>query len=164
MKNWLLGGLFALCISTTVPCFAAKRRDTRIQKVDKVSQAGVRWLPYQEALHKASKEGKFVALFFTGSDWCIWCMRMQEQILRTDAFSTFANQHLYMVEIDFPHNNEQTPEQKALNQQLKTQYQVEGFPTLVLLDPQGKEISKLGFEHGGGENYVHRLKKILHIS
>ena len=164
MRNWLLGSLLIFCMSATAPCFAAKRRTASSEKIGKIAETGIHWMPYREALNKAQKEDKFGALFFTGSDWCIWCMRMQEQILTTAAFVDFAKQHLCMVEVDFPHNGQQSPEQKEQNRQLKNLYQVEGFPTLVLLDAQGREVAKLGFEHGGGEAYVHRLKKVLRLS
>ncbi|AAF39037.1 thioredoxin family protein [Chlamydia muridarum str. Nigg] len=165
MRNWLLGSLLVLgCMSVTAPCFAAKRRSTGSQKIDQVAQSGLHWMSYQDALNKAQKEGKFVALFFTGSDWCVWCMRMQDQILKTSDFVDFAKQYLCMVEVDFPHSAEQTPEQKEQNLKLKSQYRVDGFPTLVLLDSRGREVAKMGFEYGGGEAYVYRLKKVLHIS
>ncbi|AEJ77068.1 thioredoxin family protein [Chlamydia trachomatis] len=164
MRNWLLGSLLIACMAVTAPCFAAKRRAAGSQKINRVAETGIHWMSYQDALNKAKQEGKHVAVFFTGSDWCIWCMRMQDQILQTAAFSEFAKQYLCMVEIDFPHNKEQTAEQKEQNRHLKSLYSVDGFPTLVFLDSEGKEVAKMGFEPGGGEAYVYRLKQALHIS
>ena len=30
-------------------------------------------------------------MFFTGSDWCGWCIRLQKEVLKTPEFATWAN-------------------------------------------------------------------------
>ncbi|MEP6932103.1 MAG: thioredoxin family protein, partial [Flavobacterium sp.] len=37
----------------------------------------------KEAITISNKENKPMLLFFTGSDWCGWCIRLQNEVLKT---------------------------------------------------------------------------------
>ena len=37
----------------------------------------------KEAMGLAKKEDKPLFLFFTGSDWCGWCIRLQKEVFKT---------------------------------------------------------------------------------
>ena len=110
---------------------------------------------YKAALATAATENKRVLLDFTGSDWCGWCIRMRETTFDHPAFKEFANKNLVLVEIDFPQGKTLRPEVKKQNAALQEQYQVQGFPTLVLLDPQGKVIKQQsGYIPGGPAGFI----------
>jgi len=60
-----------------------------------------------------------------------------------------------LVEIDFPQGKTLSPEVKKQNAALQEQYHVQGFPTLVLLDPQGKVIKQQsGYIPGGPKGFI----------
>jgi thioredoxin-related protein len=40
-------------------------------------------------------------------------------------------------------------------------FKVEGFPTILLLDAEGKRLEQTGYLPGGGDNYVKHLQKLL---
>ena len=111
-----------------------------------------------EALKIAQKENKTVLLNFTGSDWCIWCKRLNDEVFSKDEFAEYAEKNLVLVKIDFPREKEQTPETKFYNQQLAAQYQVEGYPTIILLRKDGSELGVTGYLEGGAANYVQHLQ------
>ncbi|WP_407365673.1 disulfide reductase DsbH [Chlamydia pecorum] len=120
------------------------------------------WESYKDAKHQSQLDGKPICLYFTGSDWCVWCEKMEEEILSSSAFVNFATKHLHMVKIDFP----KSPNQKHLEPnryELKKSYDVLGFPTMVFIDADGKELARSGFEYGGGEAFVKKLKAALGI-
>ncbi|WP_201456330.1 disulfide reductase DsbH [Chlamydia sp. 17-3921] len=161
MKRWLQGSAIALCLSITLSCCAAQKypRATVLTN-ETTASASLIWESYLQAMQNSQKDNRPVCLFFTGSDWCIWCIKMQQQILTTPDFISFAKDHLHMVELDFPQN----PSQKNLDPQryeLKSQYDVKGFPQLVFIDEQGKELARMGFEFGGGAAYVNKIKASL---
>lgn len=105
---------------------------------------------YKDALALAAKQDRVVLLDFTGSDWCPPCMKLHEDIFEKPEFSAFAKEKLVPVMIDFPRSKELSPELKAQNEELAKKYGVRGFPTLILLTPQGKEITrKVGYFPGG---------------
>ena len=103
--------------------------------------AGGEWeTDYAKALEKAKGENKRVLLDFTGSDWCGPCIEFKKRVLSRPDFATFAEKNLVLVEIDYPQRKEQSAELKKQNEKLSTQYGIDekGFPTIVLLDSNGK--------------------------
>ncbi|EPP37005.1 Disulfide bond reductase DsbH [Chlamydia avium] len=161
MKHILQGSLIVFCLLSTLPCFGERRCSQTHASNYLVKATSLKWLTYQEAIEQSEKDKKTIALFFTGSDWCIWCKKMEDQILRSPEFIQFASQNLYMVKIDFPQSKQQSESVKQENQFLKNKYQVRGFPTLVFIDSQGNEQAQMGFEYGGGENFVNKIKMKL---
>lgn len=114
-----------------------------------------------EALTLAKKENKVVMINFTGSDWCQWCKRLNEEVFSKEEFENFAKKNLILVKIDFPRNIEQSNATKYYNQQLASVYGVEGFPTIILLDKNGQGILKTGYIQGGVENYIQQLRQYI---
>ncbi len=111
-----------------------------------------------EAINLAKKENKVVLINFTGSDWCQWCKKLNDEVFSKNEFEEFAGKNLVLVKIDFPRNIEQSNSTKYYNQQLATMYGVDGFPTIILLDKNGQGILKTGYMEGGVENYIQQLK------
>lgn len=103
-----------------------------------------------KALAQAKAEKKQVLVNFTGSDWCGFCIRLKKEVFDTREFAEYAQKHLVLVELDFPNRKEQSEERKKANRKLQQQYKVEGFPTLILLSPEGKELKRMVGYGGGG--------------
>ena len=61
-----------------------------------------------EASAIAKKENKPMMLFFTGSDWCGWCVRLQNEVFRTPEFEAWAKANVILVELDFPRSKPQS--------------------------------------------------------
>jgi len=122
--------------------------------------AAENWLTdLPQAQAQAKSEDKMVLLDFTGSDWCGWCMKFKKEVLDTQAFQDYAAKNLVLVELDYPHHREQPEALKKANAALQTQFKINGFPTLVVLDKNGKEIGRQeGYEPGGPEAFIAKLK------
>lgn len=113
-----------------------------------------------QALAKAKAENKKVLVDFTGSDWCPWCIKLQKEIFQQDAFVEFAKKNLVLVEVDFPRAKAQSAELKRANQALLKQYGIEGYPTVLVFDSQGKQVGKLGYLAGGAKAFLGELEKL----
>jgi protein disulfide-isomerase len=120
------------------------------------SEAAEGWkTDYTAALAEAAKENKMVLLDFTGSDWCGWCIKLQKDTFSKSEFKKFAQESLVLVELDFPRGKTQSDELKKQNEELAEKFGVQGFPTLVLLDHQGKEATRnVGYLQGGPEAFI----------
>jgi protein disulfide-isomerase len=120
------------------------------------SEAAEGWkTDYTAALAEAAKENKMVLLDFTGSDWCGWCIKLQKDTFSKPEFKKFAQESLVLVELDFPRGKTQSDELKKQNEELAEKFGVQGFPTLVLLHPQGKEATRnVGYLQGGPEVFI----------
>ena len=124
--------------------------------------AGEGWMTdFEAAQAKAKAENKPLLLDFTGSDWCGWCIKLDEEVFSQAAFSEYAAAELVLVEIDFPRRTEQSDKLKAQNEALSQQYGVRGFPTILVLSSEGELIEKTGYRRGGAEAYVQHIKEIL---
>lgn len=106
------------------------------------------------ALARGQAENKKVFLFFTGSDWCGWCKRLDREILTTGEFKDYARGNLVLVKLDFPNKIPQSDALKAQNQQLARKYRVDGYPTVIVLDSAGKKVGELGYQAGGPGPFV----------
>ncbi len=115
----------------------------------------------ETALQKAKQENKAVLVNFTGSDWCIWCKRLTEEVFAKDEFENYANDNLILVRLDFPRDIEQSTETKMYNNNLAQRFGVQGFPTILLFSPTGKLVLTTGYQPGGPANYVNHLKSYL---
>ena len=98
---------------------------------------------------------------FTGSDWCIWCKRLSSEVFQQKDFESYAKDNLVLVMLDFPKDIEQTQEIKEYNNKLAQKYGIQGFPTILLIDGQGKLVAQTGYQPGGAAKYVEHLKSYL---
>lgn len=99
------------------------------------------WMTDLEAAKaKAAAENKAVLVDFTGSDWCGWCIRLRKQVLDTPAFETYAKDKFVLVEVDVPQNPKFDKELRARNEKLCEQYGVQGFPTIMVITPEGDAV------------------------
>jgi len=116
---------------------------------------------YELALSAAKETNKPILINFTGSDWCIWCKRLQKEVFAENEFIEYAKSNLILLKLDFPRNIKQTEKEKAQNDALAKQYGIQGFPTIVLLSSNGKEITRTGYQEGGPKKYVAHLQSLL---
>lgn len=115
----------------------------------------------EKAIEQAKKENKAVLVNFTGSDWCIWCKRLSAEVFQQKEFKDYADKSLVLVMLDFPKDIEQTQETKEYNNKLAQKYGIQGFPTILLIDGQGKLVAQTGYQPGGAAKYVEHLKSYL---
>lgn len=111
----------------------------------------------------AAKDGRTILLEFTGSDWCGWCIKLKKEVLSQDAFRSYATANFILMEADYPRKLEQSAELKEQNRQLQQQFGVTGFPTILLLDPQGTPFARSGYRPGGAEDFVAYLKTMAKV-
>ena len=112
-----------------------------------------------KALAQAKEEKKLVILDFTGSDWCSWCIKLHKEVFSKPEFAEYAKKHLVLVEVDFPRGKKQSDELKKANEQLSTKYKIEGFPTIVVLNADGKKVGETGYVEGGPKAWLAELEK-----
>jgi protein disulfide-isomerase len=105
---------------------------------------------YKKAQEEAKTNHKFVLLNFTGSDWCGYCIMLDRAILSKPEFKDYASKNLILLEVDFPRRKSQSVQTRKQNQELAERYQIEGFPTLVVLDGEGKTVWRFEGYYGGG--------------
>ncbi len=116
---------------------------------------------FDEAAAVAKREKKDLLVDFTGSDWCGWCIRLDKEVFAHEPFLTAAQSDYVLVKLDFPRSDEAkakvpNPERNA---ELQAMYGVRGFPTILLMTPEGQVYGQTGYREGGPEKYVEHLKE-----
>lgn len=128
-----------------------------------VARAGAEtlWLTdLPKAQAKAKEENKLVLMDFTGSDWCGWCVKLKKEVFSQPGFEAYAKKNLVLVELDFPHFKTQPEALKKANTALAKQYEIEGYPTIIVLDSTGKKLGNLGYMPGGPTAFIAELDKL----
>jgi len=115
----------------------------------------------EEAMQTAKKENKAVLVNFTGSDWCKWCFKLNDEVFSQAEFEKYAQENLVLVKLDFPRSIPQTNETKYYNQSLAQKYRIQGFPTILIMDNAGNLLAKTGYQQGGAVNYVNHIQSFL---
>lgn len=120
------------------------------------------WLTdLEQAKQQAAAEKKSIFVDFTGSDWCVWCIRLDREVLAMPEFQKAAEDFVF-VKLDFPNDRTNQPaEERARNEELSKAYAVSGFPTVLLLDDQGRPFASTGYQAGGPEAYISHLDELL---
>ena len=115
---------------------------------------------FDVAMTNAAKSGRVVVAVFSGSDWCIWCQRLEKEILSDEEFIKDATNRYELVFLDFPQDKTLVRESLVKrNQELAEYYHVGGYPTVLLLDSKGEVLHSTGYRKGGGAKYLKYLNK-----
>ncbi|MCH9610646.1 MAG: Thiol:disulfide interchange protein DsbD [Chlamydiales bacterium] len=126
------------------------------------SEGKLVWMDnYEQAMKNAEQQHKPVILYFTGSDWCGWCKKMDQEVFSSPAFAAAVGQKFVFVKVDFPMNSKLPEAQARQNAQLKQRYGVTGYPTVVIVDSKGGFIGETGYRAGGGKAYAQWLEQFL---
>ena len=115
----------------------------------------VRWRPREGAAATARSEGKPVLYDFTAA-WCPPCHRLDSEGWGDSRTASLVNESYLPVRIvDREREDGKNP---APIEELQRRYSVSAFPTLVVADPDGREIAK--FEgYRGKESLVRFLEE-----
>lgn len=112
-----------------------------------------------KAFEKAKAEKKSVLVEFTGSDWCPPCIAMRKNVFSKKEFVDAASKKYILVELDFPNGDKAVKEK---NEPYAKQYKIEGFPTVILFTPEGKEFTRFfASEFPKTEDFLKHLDKAL---
>lgn len=139
---------------------AAAEQTAEAAVIAKVKQGD--WLEnYAEALAAAKQLKRPVLIDFTGSDWCGWCIKLDREVFSQKAFLKYAKRDLVLLKLDFPQRKKLSEALQKQNMELAKKFGIRGFPTIVIVDAEGKELARTGYQRGGAKNYVDHLKDLL---
>ncbi len=99
------------------------------------------------AIKESKATGKGIYAVFSGSDWCYWCKKLEEECLSKPEFVAEAKKNLILVFIDSPRDKSLLSETaKKRNPELVKKYKISGYPTVMFIDSngEGSEASRPG--------------------
>lgn len=116
---------------------------------------------FASARKLATEKGLPILADFSGSDWCSWCIRLDNEVFSQDVFKAYAKEHFVLFLADYPMRKTQAAEVVKQNKVLQEQYKVRGFPTVLVLDPTGEVVARTGYRRGGADAYVRHLRELI---
>jgi thioredoxin-related protein len=115
---------------------------------------------YKRSQQEAKANHKLLLLNFTGSDWCGWCIRLQNEVFSKPEFADYAAKNLVLVELDFPSRKQLSDTIRQQNGEMAQHYQIQGFPTIIVLNADGQKVGELGYIPGGPSAFIAELEKL----
>lgn len=119
---------------------------------------------FEKAKEMALKENKSIILVFSGSDWCGPCIKLDNQIWKSDEFKNYANNNYILVKADFPRkkSNSLSKEQLTHNENLAEKYNKKGyFPMVVVFNADGKVLGETGYKNISPKEYIQHLQSFI---
>ena len=116
---------------------------------------------FKRAAKKADRKDRYMLLDFTGSDWCGWCIKLDNEVFNKSEFKDYARKNLILVEVDFPRKKKQSKSLEKQNADLALRYGIRGYPSIIILAPDGTFVAKTGYKRGGAEKYVAHLEELI---
>jgi len=128
-----------------------------------VASPGDAWTQdFDQGLELARESKRDVLVDFTGSDWCSWCKRLKLEVFRQEAFLAGVADDYVLVMVDLPRSHaalDQVPNIER-NRELSKQYQVQSFPTILLMTAEGEVYGRTGYQEGGAVPYLEHLAEL----
>lgn len=120
------------------------------------------WTVNFEFAKKIAKEKDLnLLLLFTGSDWCVWCKKLNEEVFSQEAFQQEVVKMFVPVKFDFPSSFKFPKEIEDGYAAERDKYGVRGYPTVVLTDCDGNAFAVCGYQPGGAEGYITLLNNLV---
>ena len=113
----------------------------------------------EDALQKAQQEDKQVLLYFSGSDWCLPCIRFKKMVLQDATFQAATEATLLVYQVDFPRRDKADQAAKAYKRTLAERYNPKGtFPKMLLLDANGQVLwEQEGYQNQKAEVFLKNI-------
>ena len=116
---------------------------------------------FAAAKKQAAEAKKDLLIDFTGSDWCSWCIKLNDEVFKLDPFKAGVKDSFVLVELDFPKDKSKLSEDiQKQNAELGKKYAVQGYPAILLCDAEGRPYAATGYKPGGPEKYVEHLNEL----
>ena len=116
---------------------------------------GLTWYDdVNKAYEVSEKTHKPIFALFTGSDWCIWCHRLDNDVFSKASFKAWADKNVVLLMLDFPRNKQLPDRMVKQNNSLQQFFHVQGYPTVWLFNmTKGEGADKFNISALGSLGY-----------
>lgn len=121
-------------------------------------------LNFEKAKEMALQENKPIILVFSGSDWCGPCIKLDNQIWKSEEFKNYVAKNYVLVKADFPRKktNSLSKEQLTHNENLAEKYNKKGyFPMVIVFNANGKVLGETGYKNVSPKEYIQHLQSFI---
>ncbi len=131
-------------------------------QADESDAADIWMADFDAALEKSAEEDKYTLVNISGLSWCGWCVALEREVFSQPAFIDYAKENLVTVLLDFNRRGQAVNEEfSSQHEALLRRFGVQGFPTVLILNPEGTVIERDGYQRGGAARYVEFIKTVI---
>jgi len=113
----------------------------------------------ETAVSQAKARKCNILVLYTGSDWCPWCRKMDAEVYSQPEFAQYSHEKLVLLKLDFLRHTPQSDQAKAQNAEMAKRYDVRAYPTVVVIDANGKALGRIvGYHEGGSSGFISMLR------
>lgn len=113
--------------------------------LDKINFTGFK--EYDEALKESQRSNKPILLYFHGSDWSYWSVKIKKDVLNSlDFQQAIKNQFVYL-DVDLPKQVFQDKEINNQSRYLQEVFSIYQIPCLLMIDCKEQELLRLSSEN-----------------
>jgi protein disulfide-isomerase len=107
----------------------------------------------REVLSIAQKENLPIVAVFLGGNWCPWSLKLDQEVLSTSSFqgSVGKDAMVWLISIGKDEND------NAMRQK----YGIKECPSIVILDPKGREFARVSYEPISPEQYARQILGLI---
>jgi thioredoxin-related protein len=109
----------------------------------------------------AKQTNRPLLLAFIGTDWSVSSLKLDREVFDQAEFADNSKYNFLLCKVHFYQTQERAPETIRQNEQLANRYKVEEFPTVVVLNPDGVELGRLGYIPGGVKPFAAAVNAII---
>jgi thioredoxin-related protein len=114
---------------------------------------------WETAREMAETENKDILIILTGSEWCRPCVRMEKDVIEQTDFVDFANSSFVIFEINLPKHLDLNSKVVKDYNYFKNKYQTNSLPSLILVDKNGTEKTRITNGRLSADNVIKKLKQ-----
>src|ERR1700731_4114608 len=109
----------------------------------------------------AKRTNRPLLLAFLGTDWSISSLKLDREVFDQAEFADDAKYNYLLCKLHFYQTQERSPEIVRQNEQLAVRYNVDAFPTVIVLSPAGEQLGRIGYVPGGVEKFAAAVNKLI---
>jgi thioredoxin-related protein len=101
------------------------------------------WIGFNEGMKQAASSGKLVIVDFS-TEWCIWCKKMDTEVFSKPVIAARLSNNFVTVRLDAESEAPLVYRGRSMKTSAFTALmKVEGYPTLIVFDAKGNEVTRL---------------------
>ncbi len=117
---------------------------------------------WQDLINKAKEQDKYIFIYFSGSDWCPWCKKFDQEFFNNKEFKERIRNNFIIYNADFPRYKKLNSNKTKLNNELKNKFKIRGFPLVILCDKNGDEIARTGYKRNNTlDQYIDHIENLI---
>ncbi|MBS4163501.1 Uncharacterized protein PRO82_000804 [Candidatus Protochlamydia amoebophila] len=126
-----------------------------------LNESSLTWITnYHEAVAQSQSTGKPILLLFTGTNWCPACMKLEKEVLTKPEFAQGVGNQFIFFKAEFPDYGEDAIMSSPYSTLLH-RYNINAFPTLVVINASGQLLFTVNYKAGGPAVYINELLQKL---